>query len=121
MLEEIKEASDKQDKIVADFEGWRPLSKIAYDYFYSHSLKWSASCCKWGDVIAENDTMIRQEVIFGCRTDGVYNKANNHWDGVCSLVVLGEIDIPKRGYNIPQRLDSVSFSVKDMKRRVNVK
>lgn len=106
---------------MASFERWRPLAKIAYDYFYPHSLKWSASCCKWGDVIAENETMIRQEVIFGCRTDGIYHKSNNQWDGVCSLIVLGEVDIPKRGYTIPKRLDSVSTSVKDMKRRINVK
>ena len=48
--------------------------------------------------------MIRQEVIFGSRTDGTYNKSNNVWDGVCSLIVLGEVDIPKQGYKIPHRL-----------------
>lgn len=109
MLEGIKEASIRQDAIQELNKSWRPMADIAYDYFYPHILKWSASCCKWGEVIAENDTMIRQEVIFGLRTDGAYLPSykdnKNYWDGLASLVILGEIDIPKRGYSIPQRLD----------------
>jgi hypothetical protein len=97
------------------------MSKIAYDYFYPHSLKWPASCCKWGNVVAENDTMIKQEVIFGCRTDGTYNKNTNYWDGVCSLIVIGEVDIPKRGYKIPFRPDFMGTDPKDGKRRISVK
>ncbi len=43
------------------------------------------------------------------------------WDGVCSLVVLGEIDIPKKGFKIPERLDSLNSSPRDKKRRISVK
>ena len=111
----------RQNKIMDMFEKWRPLSKIAYDFLYPHSLKWPASCWKWGDVVAENDTMLRQEIVFGCKTDGTYNKSSHYWDGVSSLVILGEVDIPKRGYSIPHRLDSSTFDSKDMKRRITIK
>ncbi|CAI2367505.1 unnamed protein product [Moneuplotes crassus] len=119
-LESMKKSHQRMDTIKKNFESWRPLAGIAYDYFYPHSLKWSASCCKWGNVIAENETMIRQEVIFGSRTDGSYNKTTNTWDGVCSLIVLGEVDIPKQGYKIPKRLDSISSDLEESKRRISV-
>ena len=65
--------------------------------------------------------MIRQEIIFGWRTDGTYNKNNNYWDGSCSLIYVGEVDIPKNGYEIPRRLDFMGIDPKDGQRRITIK
>jgi hypothetical protein len=40
------------------------------------------------------------EIIFGTRSDSKFSEKQYHWQGVASLLVQAQIDIPKQGYTL---------------------
>lgn len=74
--EENEEANIQQDRITDSFEHWKPLANVAYDFLYPHVLKQAPTCCKWGDIVSENDSVLRQEIIIANNTVMMQGKLN---------------------------------------------
>lgn len=56
--------------------------------------------------------MLRQEVFFGCRTDGKYNDKTNTWTGLGSLLVMGFLDLPMPGYSVKKEKKRMALGKK---------
>lgn len=73
---------------------------LLYDFYYPHKLDWPASCCEWGRVLEDSEGFQTHEVFFGTRSDGRFNEKTKSWNGCSSLIVQGDITIPKDGYQL---------------------
>lgn len=54
-----------------------------------------------------NNEYSHQEVFFGTRTDGKYVERVNAWHGLGSLLVIGSVDVPHKGFKLgPKQVTS---------------
>ena len=63
---------------------------MLYDYSYDNYLEWPCITCKWLSTEEEHSSYLKEEVVFGCRTD--------HCDKLPSLLVIASVKVPKPGY-----------------------
>jgi len=70
---------------------FKKYKSYLYDYIYENHLDWPCVTCKWGPLISSNNEYIKQKIYFACRTDGVFNEADNTWKKIPSFLVVAVI------------------------------
>lgn len=73
---------------------WRENNYSYYDFIYENVLDWPVTSVQWGPLLQQNSEFTLQRLYFSCKTDGIYNPADNSWTNTPNYIVMANLEIP---------------------------